>query len=96
LMVMKNKRGQKVVFNKNSAAFFTLGGILGGLGQVCMLTALKIGDVVIVGPVTATAPLFAIAMTYIFFRKYEKINLHVILGALIIMAGVVILTVASS
>ena len=96
LMVMKNNQKQRVVFNKNSAAFFTLGGILGGLGQVCMLTALKVGDVVIVGPITATAPLFAISLTYIFFRKYEKINLDVILGALIIMSGVVILTLASS
>lgn len=87
---MKGK--QRLEINKRSFLFFASGGMLGGLGQVCVLAALKSGDVVIVSPLISTAPLFALFLTYVFLKKFERITLQVVLGAIIIVIAVIILS----
>jgi uncharacterized membrane protein len=86
---------QRLEINKRSFRYFALAGMLGGLGQVCVLAALKSGDVVIVNPLISTTPLFALFLTYIFLKKFERITLQVVLGAIVIMAAVIILTTMS-
>ena len=89
---MKNSRTPGLIINSKSFFWFALGGILGGFGQVCILAALKTGDVVIVGPITTATPIFVLLLTYIFFKKSENISLRVLSGALIIVSSVIILT----
>jgi uncharacterized membrane protein len=89
------KKRQRLEINKRSFGYFALGGMLGGLGQVCVLTALRSGDVIIVNPLISTTPLFALFLTYIFLRKFERITLQVVLGAIIIVIAVIILTTMS-
>lgn len=89
------KKKQWLVINKRSFRYFASGGMLGGFGQVCVLAALKSGDVVIVGPLTSTTPLFALLLTYVFLKKFERITLQVVLGAIVIVIAVIILTTMS-
>jgi len=90
---MPNNQSLKI--NKNNLYFYTLAGILGGLGQVTALTAFKLGDIVLVGPLISTAPLFTLLLTYVFLKKIERITLNVTLGAILIVASVIILTTMS-
>jgi len=94
LMPLMGKK-QRLEINKGSFGYFALGGLLGGLGQVCVLAALKSGDVIIVNPLISATPLFALLLTYIFLRKFERITLQALLGAIIIVIAVIILTTMS-
>jgi len=90
------QRKRKIVVHKKSFFFFSIGGICGSLAMICILTALKWGDVVIVSPLTGTTlPLFVLCLTYVFLRKLERITLRTVVGASSIVAGVLILTSVS-
>jgi uncharacterized membrane protein len=89
------KKKQRLKINKRSFLFFASGGMLAGLGQVCVLAALKSGDVVVVSPLISTTPLFALSLTYVFLKKFERITLQVVLGAIIIVTAVIILSTMS-
>jgi uncharacterized membrane protein len=88
--LMKKKRS--MTMGSRNALFFSLGGIFGSLGQISLLSALKKGDLIIVSPLVSTTPLFVLLLTYIFFKKSERITFRVVLGAISVVTGVVILT----
>jgi len=88
---MQNK--QKPEINKNCLGYFALGGIFGGLGQVATLAAFQLGDVVLVGPVVSSTPLFSLLLNFIFLKKLERVTIHILAGAVLIVLAVAILTV---
>lgn len=90
-LTIPNRQG--LALNKKCFSFFALGGLLGGLGQVFALAAFKLGDVVIVGPLVSTAPFFSLLLTFVFLKKLERITTNVVMGAVLIVAAVIILTV---
>jgi drug/metabolite transporter (DMT)-like permease len=47
----------------------------------------------VVTPLSGTAPLFVLAMTVIFLRGVETINWRVVLGATLIVLGIVLITI---
>ncbi|MDF1555662.1 MAG: EamA family transporter [Deferrisomatales bacterium] len=89
--ITSGRRGLRL--GKRSLAFTSLGGISAGVAQICMYTALKAGDLIIVGPLVSTTPLFTLVLTYVFLRKSEKLTIRVVGGAVAIVAGVVVLKV---
>ena len=91
--LMRKKRS--MTMGSRNALFFSLGGIFGSLGQISLLSALKKGDLIIVSPLVSTTPLFVLLLTYIFFKKSERITFRVVLGAIVIVAAVIILTTMS-
>jgi uncharacterized membrane protein len=91
--VTSGKNGWRL--GRGSLAYISLGGICAGIAQICMYAALKSGDLIIVGPLVSTTPLFTLALTYVFLRKSEKLTVRVLGGAAAIVAGVVILKVMS-
>ena len=50
--------------------------------------------VVVVSPVLATNPLFTLILAAIFLRDIEQITPRIIVGALLVVAGVVVLSLA--
>ena len=74
--------------------FFAAGGIFSALGVTAMFLALERAQVVIVSPLTSTNPLFTLFLAAIFLRDVEQLNLRVVIGALLVVGGVVVLTVA--
>jgi len=93
LALMKKKR--RMTMGSRNALFFSLGGIFASLGQISLLSALKKGDLIIVSPLVSTTPLFVLLLTYIFFRKFERITVRVVLGIIFVVTGGVILTTMS-
>jgi uncharacterized membrane protein len=57
-----------------------------------VLLALGGGDVSVVIPLAGSAPLFVLLIAYLFPSESNRLNWRVILGAMLIVLGVVLLT----
>ena len=64
------------------AAVFTL------IGQLCTFIALNGGQISVVAPLINTTPLFVIGLTALFLRGEEKINRFVVIGVVLLVAGI--------
>ena len=78
--------------NRGSLGFFVLAGLAQAIAQLGVLYALRRGMVAVVSPIVSTAPLFTLLLTPILLRGREKITLRLAISALIIVAGVVLVT----
>ena len=74
-------------------AFFATGGVFSAMGVLLMFFALGIGQVVVISPVLATNPLFTLFFAALLLRGVEQITLRVIIGALLVVAGVAVLSI---
>lgn len=74
--------------------FFVLAGLFSACGIMLMFQALQRGEVVILSPVLATNPLFTLIFAAALLRGVERITPRIVAGALLVVAGVVVLTVA--
>ena len=91
LPLIKKKR--TMAMGKRSVLYFSLGGIAGSFGQMFILSALSLGRVSIVTPIAGITPIFILVMTYLFFKKTERIDYRVVTGVVAIVLGVVLLSV---
>ena len=79
-------------FNRG-AKFFALAGLFSAAGVVFLFLALSRGKVVIVSPIAATNSLFTMFFAMAMLRGVEKITPRVMLGAALVVSGVVVLSV---
>jgi len=70
---------------------FLVSGILQALGILSVSSALNGGDVSLVYPINASAPLFTVAFTWLFLRGTEEVTWRTALGAAAVVAGVILL-----
>ena len=73
-----------------------LGGLAAGSGITLMFLAISNAPVVVVAPILAMNPLTAILFSQIFLRGMERLTWRVLLGALLVVAGVIILTLGQN
>jgi len=85
---------EKLVFNKDSLGYFIAGGAFESLGLLLVLYALTFGPVVMVTPLTATLPLWVVLLSKIFLRDVEKITVRIVIGAALVVAGSVAISLA--
>jgi drug/metabolite transporter (DMT)-like permease len=78
---------------RRGALLFVCVGIFSSLGVVGLFQALERGPVVLVSPVVSVNPLFTLLFAALLLREVERITAQVVLGALLVVAGVVVLTV---
>lgn len=78
---------------RRGAVMFGAAGIFSAIGVMLMFQALSRGEVVVVSPVLATNPLFTLILAAIFLRGLERITPRIVMGALLVVAGVVVLSV---
>jgi uncharacterized membrane protein len=62
------------------------------LAQVANFIALGRGQLSVIIPLLNTTPLFTVFFSALFLRDVERVNLRVILGAGLMVAGVVLIT----
>lgn len=62
------------------------------IGQLCTFIALNGGQISVVAPLINTTPLFVIGLTALFLRGEEKINRFVVIGVVLLVAGIVAIT----
>jgi len=79
---------------RRGAMFFGAAGMFSAMGVVLMFQALSRGQVVVISPVLATNPLFTLVLAALFLRGVERITSRIVVGALLVVAGVVVLSAA--
>ena len=72
---------------KKAWVAYSIGGSLNALSVLLHLYGLRYGDLTIVIPLSATAPLWALLLTAIFLRKIERITWPILLGTLAVVIG---------
>ena len=78
--------------NRGSLPFYGGAAIFALAGQVCTFIALHQGQVSVVSPIINTTPLFVIGLTALFLRGEEKITKHVVIGVILLVAGIAVIT----
>jgi drug/metabolite transporter (DMT)-like permease len=78
---------------RKGTPFFIGTGIFSAIGVVGLFQALERGPVVLVSPVVSVNPLFTLLFAALLLREVERITIQVVIGALLVVGGVVVLTV---
>lgn len=71
--------------------FFAFAGVSNTLAIALFYKALQLSLAIVVVPFISTFPLITILLSYLFLGKEEKLNLRVLVGALLIMGGTVLM-----
>ena len=90
-MSLSGKMGTLKV-NRASMPYYLGAAIFALLGQVCTFIALHRGQVSVVSPIINTTPLFVIGLTALFLRSEEKITKNVVIGVVLLVAGIAVIT----
>ena len=80
------------VFNRPSLINFIWAGLAMAAAQLCLMAALSMGDVSRVTPLVSTVPLFTLTLAPLILGKRERITRRIVFGAIITVAGVVLVT----
>ena len=76
--------------------WFGLSGIAGATGVTLLYLALNQEPVVVVSPLVAISPLVTLVLAGIFLRSLEHITRRTILGAVLVVSGVVIVAISNA
>jgi uncharacterized membrane protein len=77
--------------DRRSLLYFVAGGLAENTGVVLLLVALGLGEVSVVIPLSATAPLFVLALAFLFPSGVEKLGWRLVVGAMLVVGGVFLL-----
>jgi drug/metabolite transporter, DME family len=80
---------ERLVWQRKAVGYFLVTGIAETLSISFIITALSIGPVVVIAPIAASYPLWALIGAAIFLREVERISALTVLGSLSIVAGAV-------
>jgi len=86
------RKKEMFLLNRGCLPFYLAAGVSVSLGMVSIYFALDLGQVTVVTPISSTAPLFALTLSAIFLRDVERVTLKIILGAGLIIAGVLLIS----
>ena len=79
--------------SRSSLFFFVLSGLVNSLAWISSFQALNIGEASIVSTILGMQPLMAIALSYILLRKTEVITFRKVVGASLVVFGVVLISI---
>lgn len=78
--------------SRRSYGFFAVSGLITSVALISLFEALDRGRVAVVDPLSGTAPLFTTFFAYFLLRDIERVTRGVIIGASLIVSGVVLIT----
>ena len=84
---------QVLVWHGRGLVYFVGAGIAENLSVFLVLVALGLGEVSVVTPLAGTAPLFVLPFTSLFLKGVEQLTGRIVIGAILIVLGVVLLTI---
>jgi transporter family protein len=94
LMLASGHRGI-LACRGRTLAHFVAAGITENTGVFLTIVGLSLGAVSVVTPLTATGPIFVLLLSPIFLRGVEVLTRRVVVGTLLIVAGVYLITALS-
>lgn len=90
-LLFGDRSGLRNARHEPAFGLFMLSGVLQAIGFLALTLGLSGGEVSVVYPVTASAPLFTLLFTWLFLRGRERLTWRIVLGAVLIVAGVIVL-----
>jgi uncharacterized membrane protein len=90
--IMMSGQFSTVVLDGKSLWYFVVAGLGENVGVLFVLIALSLGQVSVVTPLNGTAPLFVLALAFVFLKGVEQLTGRIVLGTVCIVLGVVLLT----
>ncbi|MFB6104073.1 MAG: EamA family transporter [Halobacteriaceae archaeon] len=85
-------RGDVFEAPSRTYAYFAASGTITAVALLSLYAALQRGTVVIVDPISATAPLFTTVFAGVFLADLERVTRGVVVGAVLVVVGVVVIT----
>src|SRR5690349_12222190 len=87
------RRAPQFRMGRGSLVFFVCAACIATLAQVANFIALGRGQLSVIIPLLNTTPLFTVLFSAVFLRNVETVNLRIISGAALMVAGVLFITV---
>ncbi len=84
---------KRLKLTRHATIFYTLSGLATVMAFTLHFTALNLGNVSMIAPLVSTFPLFAVILSHLLLRHKERITLHVWLGALVVVSGVIVISI---
>ena len=69
-----------------------MAGIFNLVSSFCLWTAIALGSVSTTFPLSRTAPIFALILSYLFLGKLEVITRRIVIGSVTVVIGGVLIT----
>jgi len=89
LYMTASRQMQPLRWDRRAFSAFVCTGIFETLSILFIMTALSIGRVVVVAPLAATYPVWALIGAKLFLRDVEKIRWKTVIGILSVVAGTI-------
>ena len=80
-------QSQRLNWNRDAILPFLGTGVFETISILCIITALSVGRVVVIAPIAASYPVWALIEARIFLRDVEPIHWRIVLGILSVVAG---------
>ncbi|MBM4260119.1 MAG: DMT family transporter [Deltaproteobacteria bacterium] len=90
--VLTTGRSAQLRMDRHSFFFFFCAAVLATLAQIANFVALGQGQMSAIIPLLNTTPLFTVLLSAIFLRNLETVNARIISGAVLMVAGVILIT----
>jgi len=75
-----------------SLVYFALAGVAENVGVFLTVLALSLGTVSVVTPLTGSAPIFVLLMSFLFLRDVETLTGRIVAGTILIVLGVYVIS----
>jgi drug/metabolite transporter, DME family len=90
--VFTTGRAEKLKMDREAVVFFSCAALIASGAQVANFIALARGELSVIIPLLNTTPLFTVLLSALFLRSVETINPRIVLGAVLMVAGVILIT----
>jgi uncharacterized membrane protein len=90
--LVSKKLRASIAIKKADLPHFITAGLSLTAAWLTMFYALALGDAVIVTPLASLHPLFVLVLSYFFLGKVEKITKGILVGACVVVAGILLIT----
>jgi uncharacterized membrane protein len=90
--VLVTRRTHQLRLERGGFPFFFCAAIIAALAQVANFIAIGRGQLSVIIPLLNTSPLFTVFFSAVFLRKIETVNSRIVLGAILMVGGVVLIT----
>ncbi|HEY7715511.1 MAG TPA: DMT family transporter [Candidatus Binatia bacterium] len=87
-----SKKASSMQINRRCLPYYGGAAVFALIGQLCTFIALNGGQISVIAPLSNTTPLFVIGLTALFLRGEEKINRYVVIGVVLLVAGIAVIT----
>jgi uncharacterized membrane protein len=92
LFILASGQRASLACPRRNALYFVAAGVAENTGVFLYIVALSLGTVSVVAPLAAVAPIFVLALSFVFLRGVETLSARIVLGTFLIVFGVYLIT----